>query len=317
MNTAPSADFVSFFWVTEVEAHRAIDEIVADARSDLIALDAETAPAPIWVERLATLQSDLAVVKGKHRAAIKLRTSTAQLKAEMKRLSVAIAYCKTAGLDPHRARIRLLQLYGGGRRVAVIDLDRAGRAVLQRLNDLRLVVYNAAFDLAFLEAEGISPLETHCAMQAVRLTLGSMRSLREAARDYVGVDLTKDLQTSDWNVPHLSKDQIDYAANDAVVTWRLTKRVLPALDKQASAYEIQMQAVPAAMRMQLRGFKFDVAAHGLLIEDLAKERFQAEQAYTEARRAHGLVGIYAAIPDTPERKRGLLQEILTSSELER
>ena len=133
-----------------------------------IALDTETAPAPIWVERLAARRSDLAAAKGKHKAASKLRTSTAQLKAEAKRLSVAIAYCETAGLDPHRARIRLLQLYGGGRRVAVIDLDRTGRSVLQRLNDLRIVVYNAAFDLAFLEAEGILPLETHCAMQAVR-----------------------------------------------------------------------------------------------------------------------------------------------------
>jgi hypothetical protein len=154
-----------------------------------IALDTETAPAPIWVGRLAALRSDLAAVKGKHKAASKLRTSTAQLKAEAKRLSVAIAYCETAGLDPHRARIRLLQLYGGGRRVAVIDLDRTGRSVLQRLNDLRIVVYNAAFDLAFLEAEEISPLETHCAMQAVRLTLGSMKSLREAVHEYLGVDL--------------------------------------------------------------------------------------------------------------------------------
>jgi DNA polymerase-1 len=197
----------------------------------------------------------------------------------------------------------------------VIDLDRTGRAVLRRLRTLRVVVYNATFDLAFLEAAGAMAIETHCAMQAVRLTLGSTKSLREAAREYLGIDLGKELQTSDWNAPHLSKDQIDYAAEDAVVTWRLAQRVLPALDKQAPAYEIQMQAVPAAMRMQQRGFKFDVAAHALLIEDLTKERLQAEQAYIQASQAHG--GIGCTIPDTPQRKRALLQAILTSSELDR
>ena len=267
MNDAPKIrlpGIVVCFCITESEAHRAIDEIVADAAGGLIALDTETAPAPIWVERLAALRNDLAAVKGKHKAATKLRTSTAQLKAEAKRLSVAIAYCKTAGLDPHRARIRLLQLYGGGRRVAVIDLDRAGRAVLRRLRTMRVVVYNAMFDLAFLEAASVMPRETHCAMQAVRLTLGSVKSLQDAAREYLGIDLGKELQASDWNAPHLSKDQIDYAANDAVATWRLAQRVLRALDKQAPAYEIQMQAVPPAMRMQQRGFKFDVAAHALL-----------------------------------------------------
>jgi ribonuclease D len=191
----------------------------------------------------------------------------------------------------------LLQLYGGGRRVAVIDLDRTGRGVLRRLRTLRVVVYNTTFDLAFLEAVGAMPRETHCAMQAVRLTLGSMKSLREAAREYLGIDLGKELQTSDWNAPHLSKDQIDYAAYDAVATWRLAQRVLPALNKQAPAYEIQMQAVPPAMRMQQRGFKFDVTAHTLLIEDLTKERIQAEQAYARASQAHG--GISCANPGHP------------------
>jgi ribonuclease D len=48
-----------------------------------------------------------------------------------------------------------------------------------------------------------------------------VKSLREAAHEYLGVELGKELQTSDWNAPPLSKDQIDYAAYDAVATWRL------------------------------------------------------------------------------------------------
>ena len=58
--------------------------------------------------------------------------------------------------------------------------------------------------------------------------------------------------------------------------------MIPCFDVQRSAYEIQMTAVPAAMRMEQRGFKLDVDAHARLIADLKKERLAAEQEYREA-----------------------------------
>ena len=63
-----------------------------------------------------------------------------------------------------------------------------------------------------------------------------------------------------------------YAALDAIVEWQVAERVFPALRNQAPAYEIQIGAVAAAMRMQDRGFKFDIEAHAQLIADLKLER---------------------------------------------
>ena len=57
------------------------------------------------------------------------------------------------------------------------------------------------------------------------------------------------------------------------------ERYCPTLHVQRSAYEIQMRAVPAAMRMEMRGFKLDVEAHAQLIEDLEQDRIAAEQKY--------------------------------------
>ena len=54
-----------------------------------------------------------------------------------------------------------------------------------------------------------------------------------------------------------------------------------------------MGAVPAAMRMEQRGFKLDVEAHARLIADLSAERIAAEQEYREACRASG----HAALAD--------------------
>src|SRR4029077_3975330 len=120
-------------------------------------------------------------------------------------------------------------------------------------------------------------------LQATRLTLGeNATSLAAAAATYLNLDLDKSQQTSDWNAPNLSRQQIDYAAIDAVVAWRIAQKILPRFDVQRSAYEIQMKAVPAAMRMEQRGFKLDVEADVRLLADLENERLDAEQEYREA-----------------------------------
>ena len=134
-----------------------------------------------------------------------------------------------------------------------------------------LVAHNAAFELSFLEHHGIAPAEMHCTMQACRLTLGEHQtSLADAARAYLDVELDKTSQISDWSAEHLTLAQIEYAARDAVVCWNIFNRVMPALGAQESAYEIQMTAIPAVVRMQLRGFRLDTDAHAKLIEDLRR-----------------------------------------------
>jgi hypothetical protein len=158
-----------------------IDEVMADAGAGLIAIDIETVPAKAEIDRLAALRAEDAVVRGRLRAANKTHTSAAALKAEGRGLKAQIACAERAALDPDRSRVRLLQVYGGGRRVAVIDLDRVGADVLQRLRGKRLVAHNAAFELSFLERAGVEPAEIHCTLQACRITLGEHATSLAAA----------------------------------------------------------------------------------------------------------------------------------------
>ena len=119
------------YCVTVDDANRAIDEVIRDAQGGAVAVDIETAPIPEEVARLDTLRRRLAVAKGEHAAWNKTGAPTSQIaakKAEITALAAQAAYADRAALDPHRARIRLLQLYGGGGRVAVIDLFRTGTA---------------------------------------------------------------------------------------------------------------------------------------------------------------------------------------------
>jgi DNA polymerase I len=310
---SPLSDVHLQFCETEESTHSAFDRISDDAEGGTVAIDIETTPNQPEIDRLAKLRLERAEAIGRLNAEAKLKRPVGALKGEIKRLNAAIGNAASAGLDPHRARIRLLQLYGGGTHVAVIDVDRTGLGVLRRLEDMRVVAHNAAFELAFLEKAGVTPLETHCTLQACRLLTGKSRpSLEFAAKEFLGVEIDKTLQTSNWGAPHLSTDQLRYAAVDAVVCFRLAQRTLVTLGSQASAYTIQMTALPAVVRMQLRGFRFDRDSHAALIEDLSRERIETIDAYVKACREYG---IGDSVPETPERKRSVLEAILTSAEI--
>jgi DNA polymerase-1 len=86
---------------------------------------------------------------------------------------------------------------------------------------------------------------------------------------------------------------------------------------QRSAYEIQVGAVPAVVRMGSRGFKLDVGAHARLIADLRRERLAAEQEYREACLASGHDRLADETPSTPAKKAALLTTLLSSDELKR
>jgi DNA polymerase-1 len=300
----------------EAQARRLLKQMVT---AGLVAIDIETAPNKSEVDRLARLAQARAETAGKLKAARKLKAPPAKiaaLAAASKRLAVGIRYAQTAGLDPHRARIRLLQVYAGGSWALVVDLDYAGYGVLELLDGVSVIAHNAGFELAFLETENVAPGEVHCTLQATRLMLGERAtSLAAAASTYLNLDLDKAQQASDWNAPNLSRQQIDYAAIDAVVAWRIAEKILPRLDVQRSAYEIQMKAVPAAMRMEQRGFKLDVEADVRLLADLENERLDAEQEYREACLASGHTSLAAQPPSTPTQKGALLTTLLTSDEL--
>ena len=75
--------------------------------------------------------------------------------------------------------------------------------------------------------------------------------------EFLGVELDKTHQNSDWSLETLSTTQIEYAARDAVACWNIFRVVMPTLHEQSAAYEIQMGATPAAARMRLRGFRLD------------------------------------------------------------
>jgi DNA polymerase-1 len=218
----------------------------------------------------------------------------------------------TAALDPYRSTVRLLQLYGGGDTCLVLDTRLVPLAALAPLLKRRkMVIHNAAFELAFLAHARIAVPQLECSMQVAGLLLGvHRRSLDDAALHYLHIDLPKELQTSDWGATVLSPGQIAYAALDAIVALKLWSLLRDAglRSGRFGAYSLQRDCIPATVRMQARGLLLDRDAHRKQIERWAVARSDARHAFTER--------TGNPPPKTPAQIRGLLGKVLPEEMLQ-
>ena len=182
---------------------------------------------------------------------------------------------ETTGLFPHEgAKARLLQLSPQEGPVYIIDLfEVGGLAALQEpLSHLKAVAHNAVFEMKFFKAEGID-LTLDCTLLAHHALTGEMSKLSDLCQHYLGIELDKTLQTSNWQ-GDLTSDQLQYAAADAFYTRLLFDKLWPLIQKQGSerVYQVCKQAQPAAALMELTGMPFDAKEHQTLLDHLIEER---------------------------------------------
>ena len=215
------------------------------------------------------------------------------------------------GLDPHRATIATLQLYGGGERCFVFRGPALTYLIHSRwLREQHLVAHNAAFEIAFLRRHSTPPsgikarYMVECTMQAAGLLHGTRRrSLAATCQNVLGIEPPKTLQVSCWSAPNLSRGQLAYAASDAVLAHRLWAAMRQALEEKDrfGAYQLQRNAIPAVVDMQLRGLGFDAAEHARQAEGWSRELAEARREYLD------LTGKPA--PSKPDEVREWLSDV--------
>ena len=187
-----------------------------------------------------------------------------QLKAAKAKLKTATGWLKQAGLDPHQAKIRLIQLAVENCPVVMVDLDafddvRDLEPLCQVLmNDSVKVFHNANFDIKMLWAIGIDvggPIFD--TMLAARLLSSSGRvGLANIAKRYLDIDLSKTGQTSDWS-GELTDSQLLYAARDVLVLLRLCTQLKSELvdANLIRIAKIEFDCVRATAEMEYTGMK--------------------------------------------------------------
>jgi ribonuclease D len=136
---------------------------------------------------------------------------------------------ETMGLDPVRDRLCLVQLSAGDGDAHLVRVAR-GQAAAPNLTamlgdpgTLKLFHFGR-FDIAMLKAAfGITTSPVWCTKIASKLvrTFTDRHGLKYLLQDLVGVDVSKQQQTSDWGSDVLTEAQMEYAASDVLYLHRL------------------------------------------------------------------------------------------------
>jgi DNA polymerase-1 len=184
---------------------------------------------------------------------------------------------KQAGLEPRKSAIRTVQIYDGLSRVYVFDILKLGGLACLGLDiwERPLLAHNGLFELKHLLHKGVYPKRLGCTLLADRVLNGDRRELKEElglsrsaglkdlAKELLSLDISKEMQTSDWSQETLSQEQIEYAALDAV----LTVKIFDIQKKQIGcrgltrAYQMLRDAQYPIAQMELAGIGFDVLKH--------------------------------------------------------
>jgi hypothetical protein len=130
---------------------------------------------------------------------------------------------ETVGTDPKTGTLRLVQI-SDGENTFIIDASKVDpKPLLEFIADKEFIAHNAFFELSWLkEKYGIEPKRVHDTMLMSQiLHAGEITAhnhgLSEVASRELGMELVKDLQTSDWSAEGLSDEQLAYAALDAQI----------------------------------------------------------------------------------------------------
>ena len=179
---------------------------------------------------------------------------------------------ETMGLNPVRDRLCLVQLSAGDGTVHLVQLRRgvydAPNLSALLTDPARLKLFHfARFDIAALQAYlGVVTAPVYCTKIASRLvrTFTDRHGLKDLCRDLLGVELSKQQQSSDWGSDQLTPEQLRYAASDVLYLHALKAKLDAMLQREGRVALAQacFDFLPARAALDLGGWAdLDIFAH--------------------------------------------------------
>jgi ribonuclease D len=179
---------------------------------------------------------------------------------------------ETMGLDLARDRLCLLQLSAGDGVCHLVQFAQ-GRYEAPNLKALLAdpavtkIFHFARFDLAAIRRYlGIDCAPVYCTKVASKLvrTYTDRHGLKDLCRELLGVELSKQQQSSDWGAAELSQDQLAYAASDVLYLHDLRAKldVMLAREGRAELARACFEFLPARAALDIAGWaEIDIFAH--------------------------------------------------------
>jgi ribonuclease D len=140
---------------------------------------------------------------------------------------------ETMGLDYKRDPLCLVQISAGNEEVHLIQINRKSfkadnlKKILED-NTIKKIFQFARFDLAvlnyYLKAEINNVYCTKIASKIGR-TYTDKHGLKDLCKELLNIELSKQMQSSDWGAEALTEQQINYAASDVLYLHKIKEEL--------------------------------------------------------------------------------------------
>ncbi|MGE0424100.1 MAG: ribonuclease D [Reyranellaceae bacterium] len=179
---------------------------------------------------------------------------------------------ETMGLNPHRDRLCVVQLSAGNGDAHLVQFARGQynapnlAALLTDPKRLKLFHF-ARFDIAVMRLYlGVVTQPVYCTKIAARLvrTYTDRYGLKDLCRELLGVEISKQQQSSDWGADTLTDEQIAYAAADVLHLHKLKAKLDAMLQREERMHlaEGAFRFLPTRAQLDLDGWaEIDIFAH--------------------------------------------------------
>jgi ribonuclease D len=179
---------------------------------------------------------------------------------------------ETLGLSLVRDALCVVQLSSGDGDAHVVQLDRKtydcpNLKVLLANERVEKIFHFGRFDIAMFQRDlGVTTRPVFCTKIASKLvrTYTDRHGLKDVTRELVGIDLSKQQQSSDWGADELSPAQLDYAASDVLHLHELKNKLTDMLIREGrlEMAEACFDFLPWRARLDLSGWdETDIFAH--------------------------------------------------------
>jgi len=179
---------------------------------------------------------------------------------------------ETLGLKPTRDRLCLVQLSQGDGIVHIVQFDGENyeapnlKAVLSDRNLVKIFHYSRFYFAVIAHYLNVHAAPLWCTKIASKLvrTYTDRHGLKELCRELIGVEISKQQQSSDWGALELSEAQLNYAASDVLYLHQLKDKLEMMLDREGRRpmAEACFDFVLIRAAMDMTGFEdIDIFSH--------------------------------------------------------
>ncbi len=178
--------------------------------------------------------------------------------------------CEFMGLNVERDRLCLVQISCGNNDAHIIQLnkDKYNAPNLKKLlvnKKINKIFHFARADLLFIKKYlTIDVANINCTkiMSKIARSYSDKHGLKDLIKEFIGVDISKQLQTSDFG-GDLTDKQLQYCANDVVYLHKIYQGLYNILEreKRLDLYNKTIKFLPTRIELDFASFKEDIWSH--------------------------------------------------------